>query len=246
MLDNRRQPTIYVLHGWSTDNHTEQKWRPFLEKLQALGFKSHFFAIPGLTAPLNEVWTLDDYVRWLEKELQGQRDVILLGHSFGGQLAIRYAADHQRQLRQLILIDSSGIRDWAFKAKVKRRVFWVAAKIGKLFFNVPAARKILYRLARERDYLNAPPLLKRTMSLILDEEVIESAAALKNPTLLIWGENDAVTPLKIGKRFAKLITTSQLETIPKARHSPQYTHPQEAAQIIGKWLKNKEGQSNAR
>ncbi len=235
-MSGKERHDIFLLHGWSVDKNNELKWLPFMRELENLGYRPVFLGLPGLSSPLHEVWELDDYVRWLETKLKGKRDVILLGHSFGGQLAIRYAATHPRQIAHLILVASSGIRDWSLKAKVKRAGFWVAAKIGKIFFDVPIARQLLYKLARERDYLNAPPLLRRTMSLILDQEVIDEAAALHVPTLLIWGEQDRVTPTKIARRYQNLIADSDLQLIPKARHSPHYSHSHQVAKLIKQWL----------
>lgn len=234
-----RQPHVYLLHGWAPDQYNDQKWQPFQEELAALGVKSTFLPIPGLSAPLDEVWNLDDYVRWLEGELRGQKDVVLLGHSFGGQLSIRYAAQHPQQLRRLILVAASGIRDQSFKGRSKRLVFGVLAKIGKVLFPIPLARQLLYKLARERDYLNAPPLLRRTMSLILSQEVLADAAQVSCPTLLIWGELDRVTPLKNGSIYQQTLPVAELKIIAGARHSPQFTHTKKVAAAVATFLKQK-------
>jgi pimeloyl-ACP methyl ester carboxylesterase len=156
----------------------------------------------------------------------------LAGHSFGGQIAIKFAAKYPDRVERLILIDSSGIRDWALKAVIKRKVFYVVSKIGKIFFKSTLARKFIYLLARERDYLNAPPLLRRTMSLVLDEQVIKDLDKIQAPTTIFWGENDQTTPVKIGQLIKSKIKNSQLVLIEGARHSPQYTHSQQLADLF--------------
>lgn len=207
-----------------------------MNQLLKLGVRSHFLGLPGLSSPLDEVWTLQDYVDWVVNQLPANKKVILVGHSFGGQIAIRLAAQQPNRLKQLILIDSGGIRDHSLPAVVKRKAFWVAAKLGKLLFNFNWAKKLLYKLARERDYTTAPPLMKRTMSIILDDEVLADLPQIAVPTLLLWGQEDTVTPLKTGIQMDSLLIDSQLKIIPEARHSPQFTHVADVAASIAAFV----------
>jgi pimeloyl-ACP methyl ester carboxylesterase len=227
--------TIYLLHGWSVNQLNKNKWQPLIDQLAALGVKTVFLPIPGLTAPLNEVWDLPDFINWLAKSLPNQ-PVILLGHSFGGQLAAAFAARYSSRVDKLILIDSSGVRDHSFFAVTKRTIFLLMAKVGKLLFKNEKLRKFLYRAAREQDYLNAPPLLRRSMSNILDAEIGAELASIKCETLLIWGQNDRVTPLWLGKFFHRQISKSKLRVIDEARHSPQFTHTQQVAQLVADFV----------
>lgn len=235
-MPTKKSPHIYILHGWAIDQNNAHKWQPLMDRLVELGVKTTFLGIPGLSSPLNEVWNLQDFVDWLSKQLPKGKKVILLGHSFGGQIAIRFATQNPDRVKKLILVDSAGIRDHSLKAVVKRKGFWVAAKIGKLLFNFEWARKLLYLFARERDYKNAPPLLKRSMSLVLDDEIVDDLQYITCPTLLIWGEKDKVTPLKFGRQKNSLIKQSQLEIITDARHSPQFTHVRKVAVLISKFV----------
>ena len=52
------------------------------------------------------------------------------------------------------------------------------------------------------------------------------------PTLIIWGENDKVLPLEDGRKMQQRIKNSKLEIIKNARHSPQFTHPNEVSSAI--------------
>src|SRR6185369_14831956 len=125
---SRHQLPIVILHGWAIDEQNEQKWFPFSEFLEAEGWKVIFLPIPGLSAPLEKVWQLNDFVNWVHAKLHDYQHVILLGHSFGGQLAVRYASVFPEQVARLILIDPSGIRPFTMKARLKRKVFGTAAK----------------------------------------------------------------------------------------------------------------------
>lgn len=225
--------SVFVLHGWTFET---KKWAPFLAALKEVGLSPTLLKTPGLTSPLNSVWNLDNYVEWLAGKLKNETKVVLLGHSFGGQIAVRFAASYPDKVSQLILIDSAGVRDHSLWPTIKRAGFRVAANLGKMIFSDERLRKVLYFFARERDYLNAPPLLRRTMSAILDDEVVGDMPKVLAPTLLIWGRRDAVTPLKLARIFVEKIPQNRLAVIDEARHGPQFSHKTEVANLCKQFL----------
>lgn len=227
---------VVIFHGWTSLPETEQKWQPFVQLFTAAGFETHFVPIPGLTQPLEESWTLDQYVSWAHKIVQSYQSAVVIGHSFGGQIALKLAHDHPEQVRSLVLIDSSGVPDNRWQKRLKRAVFWVLAKIGKQLPLPSSARKLLYVLAGERDYFQANKQQQQTMRRVIREDLRQLASELKTPTLLVWGEADQTTPLWMGQQLAARIPNSQLNTIAGARHSPQYTHAKQTAQGIIDWL----------
>ncbi len=229
--------TILILHGWAVDPDNEAKWQVFRESLKRAGYASQFLALPGLTSPLTTPWGLAEYVAWLKNQPVFKQPVVLLGHSFGGQLACRFAAQYPDSVSALILIDSAGIRDDALVARTKRLIFWIAAKIGKSFTRSSMLRTLLYRVAREHDYYTASPVLRATMARVLDDEVKADLPHIKVPTCVIWGENDTVTPLRLAYRFLKGIAKSKLQIVTGARHSPQFTHPTVTVSFIVEFLR---------
>lgn len=232
------KPHLFILHGWAVDQLNQQKWLPLMNALEVEGIESTFLPIPGLSSPLNEVWQLADFTKWLDLQLASEDRVILLGHSFGGQIAIEFASQHPDKLSKLILIDSSGIRDHGVKATLKRKVFWTLAKAGKIFKKFDIIRRCFYILAREKDYLNSPPLLRRTMSLILDQEITSDLPKISCQTLIIWGRGDTTTPLKNAYLKSKLIPHNTLKIIDGARHSPQFTHVSKVAELIADFVRD--------
>lgn len=227
---------ILILHGWTSSDQTKDKWQPLIKLLEEKKYSVRLLLLPGLTQPLNESWDLEQYVEWLDTQVLTNKQVIIIGHSFGGQLAIKYAAHNPEHLKWLILIDSSGVPDNRWQKKLKRLVFLTLAKIGKNLPQKKFLKKLLYRLAGERDYYQATEKQKATMRLAIRTDIREEASKIKIPTLLLWGENDQTTPIFMGETLAKLMQNSHLQTIPNARHSPQYTHPRQVAAIIHKWL----------
>lgn len=226
---------LFILHGWAVDTNNQQKWQPLIDRLAKMDIDAVFLPLPGLSARLDQVWNLDDYVAWVVTRLPAQ-PVALLGHSFGGQIAMRLAAKYSHRITKLVLIDSAGIRDQSINKRIKRLGFAFLAKVGRVFTKNSKAKELLYKLAGEKDYLNANLSLRQTMTKIIKTDVQDDAARVNLPTLIIWGGRDQVTPIWMGKRWARLIRFSQLAIIEPARHSPQFTHTNEVAELIERFL----------
>lgn len=233
--------TIFILHGWAVRGAEENKkmWQPFIDELESSDLRVEFLKIPGLSAPLDEVWNLDNYLSWLSTEIDkksNDKKIFLLGHSFGGQLAIRYAAQNNEKIEKLILLDSSGIRDMAPRVVLKRTAFLLIAKVGKVLLRGEFFRNLLYKLAREADYKNASPLLRKTMAKVLDNQILDDLPKINCETKIIWGENDLTTPVKHARKMKELITNSELEFVKEGRHSPQFTHPKQTAKLVNDFI----------
>ncbi len=231
-----KQPPIVILHGWAIDQQNDLKWQPFMDFLKKAGGKVYFLPLPGLSSPLTKVWQLNDYVNWVHEQLRGEEHIILLGHSFGGQLAVRYTSIFPEQVTCLVLIDPSGIRPFTFTAKLKRKIFATIAKLGKVLFPFKVGRTILHTLAREKDYLHASPMLRKTMRNVLEDQIINDLSRIQIPTCIIWGDQDTITPVSHAQLFAGGIQGSQLHFIAGARHSPQFTHVELTAETVKNFL----------
>jgi pimeloyl-ACP methyl ester carboxylesterase len=230
--------TIVVLHGWTLDPAVTTKWQLMLALLREAGFTVKFWPLPGLTVASQKPLTLDDYISWLREKTRTLRPFILLGHSFGGQLAIRFARQYPDKVSRLILIDSSGLVDQSFVKVVKRLVFKFLAKTGKVITSSIEPRRWLYRLARETDYYRANEVQRQTMKNILSNEISGDLPQIKSPTLIIWGERDRITPLSFAKMLVKEIPGAKLKIIAGAKHSPVYTHAQAVNKLVKEFLAN--------
>lgn len=216
---------IIILHGWAYE-HT--KWVPFVNELIKKNFDIKLFNIPGLTAPLETVWNLDNYVAWLHQNLKNEDKVILLGHSNGGRIALAFAHKYPQKISHLILIASAGI----YHRSLKRLIFTPIAKLGKAILPFSFLKTLLYKLAREHDYEQADPIVKKTLINLISADLTPMLSAIGVPTTLIWGSHDRTTPLSDGRKIHKLVKNSQLYVISGARHSPQFTYIDEVVKII--------------
>lgn len=221
---------IVILHGWT---YSLDKWKRFADLLKQSGFKPIFLKIPGLTLKSDKVWDLEKYSDWLRDELSKEKDkVILLGHSNGARIASYFASKHPGKVRNLVLIDSAGIYHKELPLQIKRFIFGAIVKIGKNFTSSESLKNFLYYLAGERDYQKAAPNMKRSMLNLTHHDLTPFLKKINVQTLIIWGDNDKVTPLYDGRLINKLIKNSKLKIVRGARHSPFYTHPKQVVNII--------------
>ncbi|PJC68478.1 hypothetical protein CO015_03930, partial [candidate division WWE3 bacterium CG_4_8_14_3_um_filter_42_11] len=150
--DGHGKPVL-LLHGWG-GNHNS--WFPIYERLKKM-FEVFALDLPGFgqsgSPDLN--WQLDDYAGFLKMFIRQEigENVSLIGHSFGGQAAIRLASLYPQMVSKLVLTDSAGIRNLG---SPKKMGIMQLAKIGKSLFSLPGlnkfqekARQKLYRIIGE-------------------------------------------------------------------------------------------------
>lgn len=221
---------IFILHGWT---YSLEKWRKLLDLLKKKGIESVMLNVPGLTSKDNNIWSIEDYVKWLKEVVYKENGkVILIGHSNGGRILLNFTIKYPEKVSKLILIDSAGIYHNELPLALKRVIFKTLAKTGKAFKKISFLRNILYKIIGESDYNNATENMKQTMINLLNSDKFLKPEKIKIPTLIIWGEKDKITPPSDGKTFHRLIKNSKLEIIENARHSPMFTHPKEVAGTI--------------
>jgi pimeloyl-ACP methyl ester carboxylesterase len=228
---------IIILHGWTK---TLDKWQPFLDILKKNEISADLLTIPGLTEKLDKTWNLSDYTNWLKNIADKEENkIILMGHSNGGKIALAFTNLYPKKIEKLILIDSAGIYHNEISLQIKRTIFKTIAKVGKKLTSSNIMKNLLYKLARESDYKDLDEKTKQTMINLISVDLKPILPQIKTPTLIIWGKDDKITPLSDGITINSLIRNSNLEIIENARHSPQFTHISEVANIIINNLKTK-------
>jgi pimeloyl-ACP methyl ester carboxylesterase len=225
---------LYILHGWT---YSLEKWLPFVHLLEKNNVHSELLYIPGLTAPLDEEWDLDNYVEWLHDIVSKEKEpVVLLGHSNGGRIIISFTAKYPQKVKQLILIDSAGVHRNDWQIRTKRFLFGSVLKIGKKLADRSVnLDKVLSKLKRGKSH-EASEAMQKTMSNLINVDLLPVFSDIDVPTVIIWGEEDKITPLSDAVLMNKEIKNSSLNIITGARHSPQFTHLGEVGKIVLKEL----------
>ena len=152
--------------------------------------------------------------------------VILLGHSFGGRVAIKYAARYPENLRSLVLTGAAGIKH---PLSFKQKIIFSLSRAGKVILSLPVvdklekpAQRLLYRLSPDKDYGRADQRMKAVMRSALAEDLTPLLEEIRVPTLLIWGREDRSTPLCDGELMQREIVGSELHVIDGANHGAVY------------------------
>lgn len=228
-------PVVLLLHGWGDTFATFDTLIPELGRKRFVRLDLPGF---GASEPPSSPWDVSRYAEFVRHFLDKLGVVepdILLGHSFGGRIAIKGVAGGLIKPKQLVLIASAGV---AARRSARRSVFSVLAKTGKIltvfpplsFFKERLRRK-LYQFAGSADYLQAGTM-KETFLKVVRENLKADAEKIKIPTLLVWGEHDAETPLAEARTLEKTIAGARLDVIPEAGHFVHREKPRETAERI--------------
>lgn len=245
--------TLIILHGWQSSG---AKWQKVKEKIEEHNIRVFAPNIPGFknSEELKKPWNLDDYINWffgyviqLELEHPEIRDggFYLLGHSFGGRMAIKIASKNIFKLQGLILVSAAGIKR---NQTIHNEVMGLAAKLVKAFkvgdntntkniYNF--LRIFFYRyIIRKTDYLNAKGALNETIKNILAEDLKEKLTDILEPTKIIWGNKDKITPLRDAYLMKEKIKNSNLDILDGIKHTPYIECPEKLAKSIIEFIQN--------
>lgn len=196
--------------------------------------------------PLFELDLLHTTVGGLEKfvhrflEFKDYKDIHLLGNSLGGHVALIYALRHPERIRSITLTGSSGLFENGMGDTYPKRgdYEYIRKKTQLTFYDPNIATKELvdevYEMVNVR--LKAIKIISLAKSAIRNN-LGEELNQIKQPTLLIWGNNDTITPPFVGQEFQKLIPNSELHFIDKCGHAPMMETPEEFNKILHKFLR---------
>lgn len=225
---------IIFLHGWGNSSKT------FINQVNFLKNQYHLYLIdlPGFGKSNEQlkIYSLDDYVNLIkdfikEKEINNP---ILIGHSFGGRVIIKYLKTNY--VDKIILIASAGIKQ---KKTIKQKLKIINYKIKKKWYQLTknyVEYNYLIKINGSTDYQNASTILKSTMVKIINEDLTKQLKTITSKTLLIWGQNDTETKINDAYLFKKLIKNSTLTIFKNAGHFVHIDEYQNVNELIKKFI----------
>lgn len=207
------------------------------------GYKVIIPELPIYNLPLKETTVtafsdfLEDFIKY--KNLS---NVILLGNSLGGHVGLIYSNKNPSFVKSLVLTGSSGLYENSMGESYPKRenYGYIKRKTQEVFYNSKVATKEIVDEVFET--VNNREKLVRTLAIAksaIRHNMSEELPNIKTPTLLIWGENDLVTPPEVAREFKSLLPNSKLEWIKKCGHAPMMEHPNEFNKILFNWLNQK-------
>ncbi len=215
-------PSIVMLHGWG---QSRSDLRP-LGKLLAKAATVHLVDLPGFgESPLPAAtWSTADYALHLDAHLQarGIATPILLGHSFGGRVAVQLAGLFPARVRGLVLMAAAGLPGKrsplrSLRLQGVRSLGFILKRVERITA-LPTHAWFVRRFG-SRDYKQAGAL-RGILVRAVNEDLTSVATRIRCPTLLIWGEEDTETPLEMGRRYHAAIAGSELVALPNKDHFP--------------------------
>jgi 2-hydroxy-6-oxonona-2,4-dienedioate hydrolase len=170
---------------------------------------------------------------------KGFQKVHLLGNSLGGHIALMYALSRQQNVASITLTGSSGLFESAFgNAFPKRGDYeYIKNKTGDTFYNPEVASKELvdevFGIVNDR---SKAIRVVATAKSAVRHNLADKLHNITVPTLLIWGQQDNVTPAFVGEKFHELIKGSRLYFIDKCGHAPMMESPVKFNEILTGFL----------
>ena len=172
-------------------------------------------------------------------EHQDYHNIHLLGNSLGGHVALLHVLKHPERIKSLILTGSSGLFENGMGDTYPKRgdYEYIKKKTEVTFYDPKTATKEIVDEVFDtvNNRLKAIKIIALAKSAIRNN-LGEELNQIKQPTLLIWGNNDAVTPPFVGREFQRLIPNSELHFIDKCGHAPMMEVPEEFNRILHKFL----------
>ncbi|MCI6108190.1 MAG: alpha/beta hydrolase [bacterium] len=203
---------ILLLHGWGQN----------IEMMKFIGdafsdrFRITILDFPGFgeSEEPSVPWQIQDYSLLIE-ELVNRVNIkkpIIMGHSFGGRVAIHYSSHHP--IEKLILFGSPCVR--------LQKSLPLSTRILKKLKKLPGMNEFGERMKNyigSRDYKAASPIMRQTLVYVVNEDLSEFAKKIEEPTLLIWGEQDTEAPIEEAKILENLLYDGALIVLPGTHYA---------------------------
>ena len=195
--------------------------------------------------PLLELDLLHTTVGGLQKfvnrflEHRDYNDCHLMGNSLGGHVALVHILKNPERIKSLVLTGSSGLFENGMGDTYPKRgdKEYIRNKTALTFYDPALATDELvnevFEITNNRiKVIKIIALAKSAIRNNLGEELSQ----VKQPTCLIWGNNDTITPPFVAKEFQRLIPNSELHFIDKCGHAPMMERPEEFNRILDGFL----------
>lgn len=170
---------------------------------------------------------------------KGLNNLIIMGNSLGGHIALLYTLKNGDKVKKLILTGSSGLFEDSMGGSYPKRgnYEYIRERVAYTFYDPGVATKELVDEVFETT--KSIPKCMRIVAIAKSAQRHNMADEIPNiriPTLLVWGLNDTITPPIVAHEFNRLIPNSELKFIDKCCHAPMMEHPEKFNQLVETFL----------
>ncbi len=237
-VDEGQGPVLMLLHGLFG---ALSNWNGVVDKFSK-NFRVVIPMLPIYEMPIREAGLeglrkfVEDFVALMKLD-----DMIIMGNSLGGHIALVYALENPEKVKKLILTGSSGLFEDSMGGSYPKRgnYEYIRERVAYTFYDPNVATKELIDEVFETT--NSIPKCMRIVSIAKSAQRNNMADQIPNitvPTLLVWGLNDTITPPAVAHEFNRLIPNSTLQFIDKCCHAPMMEHPEKFNVLVEDFLLN--------
>jgi pimeloyl-ACP methyl ester carboxylesterase len=207
-------PSVIALHGWSRNS---SDWDDVLRGEDALALDLPGF---GNTPVPDEAWGTPEYADAVVAAIcnVAATPFTLVGHSFGGRVAVQIAASRPELVAGLVLTGAPLYRHALTKPPATFRAAKVLYRAGILSDALMDRMRYRYGSA---DYRAASGVMRTLFVKVINESYdapITAICASGVPVFLVWGEHDQEVPLSVASRIHAAVDGSTLRVVPGANH----------------------------
>ena len=196
--------------------------------------------LPIYEMPLKQAG-LDGLVKFLEgfMALKGLGNVTVIGNSLGGHIGLIYTLNNAHKVKHLVLTGSSGLFENSMGGSFPKRgsYEYIQERVAYTFYDPNTATKSLVDEVFETT--KSIPKCLRIVAIAKSAQrhnMANEITNIKQPTVLVWGLNDTITPPMVAHEFNKLITSSELKFIDQCCHAPMMERPEKFNRILSEFL----------
>ncbi len=211
-------PWVLALHGWAR-THADFAGvlgsRDGAPALDAVALDLPGF---GATPPPPEAWGSGEYADLVVEVLDAMGEkVVVLGHSFGGRVAVELAARHGARVAGLVLTGVPLFRPDGARSRIAPS-YRVLRRMARLGLVGEARLEQARQRHGSRDYREATGVMRSVLVRLLSERYEEALGRITCPVGLVWGELDRVAPVEVGRRGAALLGAAAPIVVPGVGH----------------------------
>jgi pimeloyl-ACP methyl ester carboxylesterase len=217
------RPNVLALHGWSRSraDFASVLARPDAKPLDAIALDLPGF---GASPPPPEGWGSADYAKLVARVLPEMAEpVVVIGHSFGGRVALELAVSRPESIAGLVLTGVPLLRrQGAGKPPVPFRVGRALRRAGVISEGRMESLRQRYGSA---DYRASQGVMRQVLVRVVNERYDDAIAAVACPVVLLWGENDEVETLDMARQALGSFRDARLVVLPGVGHMTPVAEP---------------------
>jgi pimeloyl-ACP methyl ester carboxylesterase len=206
-------PRVLALHGW---RRSHADFTALLRGLDSIAVDLPGF---GLSPEPPAVWGSREYAEALLPVLiEFTEPPVVLGHSFGGRIAIRLAAEHPDKVHALVLTGVPLMRDPTVPTRRPPPTYRVAKALHRWHLIGDAQLERQKQRHGSRDYREASGVMRDVLVRVVNETYEDDLRRIICPVEFVWADNDTEATLAVAKLGAELLRDVRLTVIPGAGH----------------------------